>query len=91
MDLTQIGVAGLITLSAVMAIVFVNYIKQVLMKIDSVEHITPLIERVEKLVDKVERIFTTLEVMKSTTNLEIETLKERVKRLEEAVYPKGDD
>lgn len=89
-DLTQFGVAGLILLSGVMAVVFIMYIRQVLSKIDSVEHIKPLVDRVERLVDKVERIFTTLEVMKQTTTLEIEALKDRVKRLEEKAL-KGDE
>jgi len=88
-NLPEIGIAVLVLLSGVMALVFINYVKQVLGKIDSVEHIKPLIDRVEKLVDKVERIFTTLEVMKQTTSLEIDQLKERIKRLEEKIL--GDE
>lgn len=83
MQLNELGIASMVLLSGVMALVFISYVRRVLDRIEDVGHIKPLIERVERLVDKVERIFTTLEVMKQTTQMEIDQLKERIRRLEE--------
>jgi cell shape-determining protein MreC len=81
----SVGVIALVSLSGIMAIIFVNYIKSLIGKIDNVSHIEPLISKVENLVDKVEKIFTSLEVMKETSKLEYTQLKERVAKLEELV------
>lgn len=80
-----VGVITMLMLSGIMAIVFINYIKNILRKIDDVSHVGPLIEKVQKLVDKVEKIFITLEVTKEKTHLEVSQLKERVTKLEAAV------
>ena len=81
----SIGIVTLVVLSGIMAIVFVNYIKTVLQKIDDVSHVGPLLKKVEELVGKVEKIFTSLEVTKQTTALEVNQLKERVQKLEAIV------
>lgn len=79
------GMLALVSLSGIMGLVFISYIKTVLKKIDDVSQIGPLIISVEALVMKVEKMFTTLEVTKETTALQVEQLKDRVKRLEHQV------
>lgn len=82
----SVGVITLLTLSGVMSIIFINYVKNILRKIDDVSHVGPLISKVEELVNKVEKIFVTLEVTRKTTSLEVAQLKERVAKLEDIVH-----
>jgi hypothetical protein len=77
-----VGVIALVSLSGIMALVFMNYIKSILRKIDDVSHVGPLLHKVEELVGKVEKIFITLEVTRETTSIEVNQLKERVAKLE---------
>lgn len=81
----SVGVIALVTLSGIMALVFINYVKSVLRKIDDVSHVGPLLRKVEELVGKVEKIFITLEVTRETTSIEVNQLKERVTKLEALV------
>lgn len=84
-NIVNVGIAALLALSGVMALVFVNYIKNIIRKIDDVSHVGPLLKKVEELVSKVDRIFITLEVTREKTHLEVEALKERVQKLEALV------
>jgi hypothetical protein len=77
-----IGVITLVSLSGIMALVFINYVKSILGKIDDVSHVGPLLRKVEELVGKVEKIFITLEVTRETTSIEVNQLKDRVSKLE---------
>lgn len=81
-NLIQLGVLALLTLSGVMAVVFVTYIKNIMSKLDSVSHIEPLLDKFERLVSKVESMFITLEITREKTNLEIEQLRQRITTVE---------
>ena len=81
----SVGVIALVSLSGIMALVFINYIKNILRKIDDVSHVGPLLKKVEELVGKVEKIFITLEVTRETTTIEVNQLKDRVAKLESII------
>lgn len=76
------GMIALIILSGIMATVFVGYVKNIMNKVDDMTLVKPLIDKVDKLVDKFEKISISMEVTRKTTDIKVENLEEKMRRME---------
>lgn len=74
-----IGVIFMLTMSGIMAIVFINYVKKILKDLDNVKDIKPLVDKVEKLVDMIHDLITSHEVTRAKHGTQIETIEEQIK------------
>jgi len=77
-----IGIIALVAVCGLMGLVFLNYVKGVMVKMDSVAHIEPMLDKVNTLVEKVDKIVNKLALAEQRTDLELEIVKKRLDALE---------